>query len=472
MVGPNYHSPEITISDEWVEITPQEAAVVEWWNLFNDPLLSAYIEKAATHNRDILAAEATVLQAIALRQVAAASLFPQISSDINAMKTYFSKNGPVFAIAPSVGNLPGTVANTTGLPFAIQIPQIQNLYNFLFDASWEIDLFGKTRRGIQAAAAQIESAIEQKNGTLLFVTAEIARNYMELRKNQRMATLVEESISLLEKKQAILRVSLEKGYINRLDLDTLEVDLSSAKAQLPPYVAESYKNIYAISVLTGEPPETLLSDLLPIQSLPKFPQDIAVGLRSDILRKRPDVRYAERQLAVATANIGVAVASFFPTFTLFGDAGLQSLSLGKLFNMQSKTFDYGGDLNTPIFQGGQLFGNLRASQAAQTYAAQYYEKTVLTALQEAEQYLTTFHQDIIVTQNLNEALEKTQVLVQITHEQNKRGLIGLTRYIDIQRQLITVEQNLLNSEATALIHLVSLYKALGGGWEKWQGCPQ
>ncbi len=466
MVGPNYQTPETNVSENWVDVESDEDEIaIQWWEVFQDPLLSKYIQQGTLYNRDVLMAEANIIQAIALKQVAAANLFPQIGLDFNATKTYFSKNGPIFAIGPSTGSLPGAVSSATGLPFAVQIPQIQNLYNFLFDVSWELDLFGKTRRGVEAAAAQIQSAIEKKNGTLLTMMAEIARNYIQLRSNQKLAMLVEENIDLLEKTTAILYESLKNGYINKLDYESVEAQLSSARAQLPPLVAESYKNIYAISVLTGEPPETLLPELLPSQPLPKIPEKIATGLRSDILRRRPDVRYAERQLAAATANIGVAVASFFPTFTLFADGGLQSLNWNNLFNMKSRTWDYGGDVNTPIYQGGQLTGNLQASQAAATAATQNYEQVVLKALQEAEQFLITYHNDLKTIQNLTDVVKKNSILVYLTKERYEKGLINQIHFFDMQRQFISVEQNLVSQETTTLSDLISLYKALGGGWE-------
>lgn len=465
MVGPNYVSPEITITDSWVEVVDGEEITSDWWSVFNEPLLTQYIEKAVSYNKEVLAAEANILQAIAMRQVAASSLFPQIGADLNATKTYFSKNGPVFAIGPAVGNLPGAVSNATGLPFAAQVPQIQNLFNALFDISWQIDLFGKTRREVEAAKATIGSTIEEKNGILLTVMAEIATNYMQLRISQMQALLTEEKIGVLENKGAILIESLKAGYINQLDYENIQIAIANAKAELPQYIAAAYQHIYAISVLTGEPPENLLSELLPFKDLPSLPDKVAVGIRSDLLRRRPDVRFAERKLAAATANIGVAVASFFPTMTLFADGGFQSLQVNRLFNWQSRTWDYGGDLMTPIYQGGLLFGNLHASQAAKTMAAANYEQTVLTALQEAEQYLMSYNQDLKVVENLQEALNRNEVLLFLSKERFELGLINQLNYFDTSLQCIAAKQSLLANQGVTLSDLVLLYKALGGGWE-------
>lgn len=468
MLGPNYEAPVNNVTDNWVAAADEDPIASEWWNIFHEPLLTQYMEKAITHNKDVLAAEANVLKAIALKQVSAASLFPQINADFNGTKTYFSKNGPIFAIGPATGTLPGAnpTSTTTGLPFALQIPQVQNLWNFLFNVSWEVDLFGKIRRGVEAAAASIGSAIEQRNDILLSAMAQIATNYIQLRSNQKLAILLEENVELIQKTADILKESLKAGYINQLDYENVQAQLAAAKAQIPGYIAESYKNIYAISVLTGESPETLLPELLPVRALPKIPHEVAVGVRSEILRRRPDVRYAERQLAVATANIGVAVGSFFPGFTLFGDGGLQSLNLNNLLNWQSRTWAYGGDVMTPLYQGGQLFGNLHASQAARTFAAENYQSVVLKALQEAEQFLMTYNQNLETVGNLSTALQKNEVLVYLTRERYEKGLVNQIQFLTIQQQYIGAEQSLVNSKTSALSNLISLYKALGGGWEE------
>ena len=182
-VGPDYEPPANEVGTEWdglkdASIASSDEPLIEWWQVFNDELLTKYISLAAEHNQDVLTATANVLQAKALRQMSASSFYPQIGLDVNATRTYFSKNGPVFAIGPSVGNVPGTISQNTGLPFDVQVPQTQNLYNTLFDIAWEIDVFGKTRRTVEAADAAVGSAIEARNDTLLSVMAEIARNYI------------------------------------------------------------------------------------------------------------------------------------------------------------------------------------------------------------------------------------------------------------------------------------------------------
>ncbi len=474
-VGPDYKAPENTVSNEWSSPaeTAAEPPLTEWWKVFNDPLLDKYIEMAAANNQDVLAAEAHILQARAIRQVTASSLFPQIIADVNATKTYFSKNGPVFAIGPSTAGTEGvttpattgSVSGTTGLPFQVQVPQIQSLYNALIDVSWEIDLFGKTRRSIQAAEATIESTIEQRNDTLISVMAEVARNYVEIRTNQRRAQLTEEKIAFFEQEARIVEKQLEYGYVSELDLENIQANLASARANLPDLIAQVYRGIYTLSVLTGNMPETLLEELLPVQPMPSAPEKIAAGLRSDLLRRRPDIRGAERALAVATANVGVAVASFFPTITLLGDGGFQSLSIKNLFTARSKTWALGGDINLPIFQGGSLIGNLKASRAATEAAAHVYQQTVLQALEETESALIAHSQAIKTAHELHEATEKRSQFVLITRERHEKGLVNLISLLESQIQLNQTEQTQLDSDSAVLFDLILLYKALGGGWE-------
>jgi outer membrane protein, multidrug efflux system len=469
-VGPNYQPPENTISDTWAALTENTLAtrdtpLIEWWKVFDDELLNRYIATAAEYNNDVLTAQSNILQARALRQMAASSFFPQIGADVNATKTYFSKNGPVFAIGPSTGTVPGTISTTTGLPFQPQVPQIQNLYNALFDASWEIDLFGKTRRTVEAADAVIGRAIEMRNDVLISVMAEIARNYIDVRSLQKKAQLIEENIQLLEQKRIIVQKQFETGYVSRLNDEEIQAQLASEKALLPDIKAGIYQSIYTLSILTGDVPEALVEELTEQKPLPTVPPSIAIGLRSDLLRRRPDIRRAERDLAAATAYIGVAVASFFPTITLVGDGGFQSLMIKNLFSLGSKTWAIGGDINMPIFEGGRLMGNLKAKRAESAAAAHTYQQTVLSALEETESALMAYSQNLVAVSSRKEAVANYQNLTLLSQERHTKGLVNLTNLIDTERQLNSSEQSLLDSNTASLLSLITLYKALGGGWE-------
>ncbi len=465
MVGPNYCKVDPQVSNEWATSAPsQEEPPYHWWDLFDDPLLTEYMQRAATCNNTILMAEANIVKARAFRQVSASALFPQVDLDLNATRSYFSKNGPVFAIGNPTGSTIGSVSPNTGLPFVLQIPQVQNLYNALFDASWEIDLFGKTRRGVEASQAQIEESIETKNDLLLTLFAELAKNYVELRSNQTLLHLLEEKVSILKKNREITRKRYAFGFTNKIPLENIEASLREATLRLPPVRAEIYQGIYAISVLIGAPPECLVDELLERGHLPKVPSAIALGLRSDLLRRRPDVRVQERRLAAATANIGVAVASFFPTLTLVADGGLQSLALSNLFTGRSKTGAIGGDFNTPVFQGGNLIGNLKMSKAQEAIAAYSYQQTMLNALKEAESALVTFTEDRKVIEDRKSVVKTYLELNYLAKERNRKGLVNLLDVLEAQANLNTQEEALLASETRVLVDAITLYKAIGGGF--------
>ncbi len=461
-VGPNYKTPENAIASTWAEkVEDTDAPLIKWWEVFGDDLLNKYIKTAAEFNNDVLTATSNIMQARAMRQIVASAFFPQIGADVNATRTYFSKNGPVFA-----GNdIAGVDSTPSTLPIFLQAPQLQNLYNAVIDASWEIDIWGKTRRQVESATAYIGEKIEERNAVLLSVMAEIANNYIELRASQKESKLIEQNIQLLEIEYLLIHKQFEVGYVSRLDDESIQAILAAERAKLPNFLAQIHRNIYTISILTGAVPETLLEELLPISNLPTIPQTIAVGLKSDLLRRRPDIRKVERQLAEATADVGVAVASFFPSFVLMGDSGFQSLSLGNLFALASKTWSFGGDLNLPIFKGGKLVGNLRTKRAKTESVSHTYQQTILKALEETESAIATYTQDLQIINQRNEASNRYADLVNLSKERYIKGLVGLLNLLKSERESNYSEQLLLASRTKTLLDTIYLYKALGVGWQ-------
>ncbi len=462
-VGPNYRPPLNSISDTWIFPTESsERPLVKWWEVFGDELLSKYIEEAAKHNNDVLTATSNILQAKAMRQMVASAFFPQIGADVNATRTYFSKNGPVIAGADTAGvdSTPSTI------PFNLQFPQLQNLYNAVLDAIWEIDIWGKTRRQLESATALVGEKIEMRNDVLISVMAEIANNYIGLRGLQKESQLIEENILLLEAEYFLIHKQYEVGYVSRLDDETIQAILATERAKLPELTAEIHRNIYTISILTGEVPEALLAELIVPKDLPKIPENVAVGLRSELLLRRPDVRKVERELAAATADVGVAVASFFPSLVLLGDGGFQSLLLNNLFSLASKTWSIGGDFNLPILQGGKLIANLKAKRARVEAVAHTYQETVLKALQETESAIISYNQDFKTIQEKTTAKNRYGDLVFLSRERYTKGLVSLLAFIESERRYNQSEQDLLASSTKALLDTIFLYKALGGGWQE------
>jgi NodT family efflux transporter outer membrane factor (OMF) lipoprotein len=456
-VGPNYIPPKNEVENWQSAKSGQMLAFSEktpealWWQSFSDPLLNKYMELVAKHNKELLMAEANIREARALSQVAASKLFPWIGADLNASRSDYSKNGPLYA-----GGLSG---------LSLQAPKVQNLFNAFFDASWELDLFGKTRREVEASQAEIAGAQERKNDLMVSLMAETAKNYIGIRNFQKQLYLIEETIRLLEQNLQIVQKNVEQGYQNRLSLEAAEAELAGARARRPEAVAEIYRSIFALGVLTGQLPEALLKELLAVQPLPTPPAKIAIGLRSDLIRRRPDVRLSERLLAAATAKTGVAVANFFPTISLDANLGLQALKLANLFKLSSRTWQYGGDVFIPLFEGGNLSGNLKAKKAAQAAAAANYQRTVLKALEEAESSLVAYSESQRSELEIKEKWQRSEQLMLLTLKQHEQGLVKLQNLLDAKRNLVLAEEDLLQNDAKVLLNLIALYKALGGGWQ-------
>jgi outer membrane protein, multidrug efflux system len=466
-VGPKYTPPEVSLSDDWSldDIDRGDISQVEvstkWWEVFKEELLTKYINQAAEHNYSVLIAESNIKQARALKLVATSQLIPHLSLDLAGSKTYFSKNGPILS-GPSLAQ---GVSPVTGLPFVFQFPQMQSLYNALIDSSWEIDVFGQIRNEIKVTEGLLGASIDEKNNILVSIFAEIAMNYMQLRSAQQMGKIVEHNIRLYEEWLSIEGRRKETGFSKTLDVIAVESQLAIARSELPANYAKVYQNIYAISILTGEFPEKLLEELLPIESMPEIPEQVAVGLRSDLIRRRPDISKAERILSSATANVGVAVAAFLPKFTLSGDIGFQSLKLVNLFNGMSKTWTIGGDINMPLFQGGRLIGNLRISEAQAMAAAQSYHQTVLEALEETESALAKYKGDFSSYKDLRIAAQKDAETTEITNQQFKEGYVNAIHRLQNEIKLNATLELEVASQRDTLVDLVALYKALGGGFE-------
>lgn len=464
-VGPNYKLPEYEIPDIWTQNCQEPLPVISnWWEEFNDPLLNKFILKAKEENLDLLIAEAKIIQARSIRQVSASKLFPQVGADLNGTKTYFSKNGPVFAIGQATGDPNATSSLTDVLPFSVQIPQIQNLFNALFDVSWEIDFFGKTRRAVERDQAYIEASMEAKNACFITMAAEISKNYMELRHFQKQNDILQKLIENYEESLILIKSQNAEGLVSDIDLENIAKDLELTKSRLPDVVAEIYQRIYLLSILLGDLPETFVDELLSKNQMPEIPKSIGLGLRSDLVRRRPDVRMAERKLAAATAEIGVNVANFFPSVSLLGTGGFQSLLFPKLFNWGSKTWAYGSDISMPVFQGGRLLGNLHLSQAEQVIAGYEYQKVILQALQEAESSFSYFSEGQISFGHIQQFLEKSQNILKLTDRLYQEGLIDLLALLAQQRQTLDAEEKQNASHLSVVLSSISLYKSLGAGF--------
>lgn len=449
IVRPNYRSPQIPVQDQWASDGIGEEPLTEWWTSFNDPLLAKYIEQAGSYNYDIRIAESNICYARAVRRGVSSQLYPQIDSIGNYTRFDISEN------FIKVGNL-GVLQPQN---FSVLDKE---LYTFGFDASWEIDLFGRIRRQVEGACARIGSAIEERNDIITIIFGDVARNYFEVRGTQALIQNTQKRIDLLSKELELVEERLLAGLDSSINQTTLETNLESLKSQLPGLYTQLYTSCYRLSVLTGQMPEALLEELLQEQPLPEAPEAIAVGLRSSLLRRRPDVRKAERELAASVADVGVAVAEFFPNIELRGTFFQQSLTFDNLWDHKSITWLTGGNIAAPIFHGGELRANLAANQALARASCQNYMKTVLYAIEEAESSLAGYLHQKQSRDGLKRSFARSQETIGRKGEQYREGMIGLLEFVQEDIRNLEVESNLIHGELDLLQKAVVLYKSLGG----------
>ena len=319
-VGPNYHRPETPVPENWVEvsdgITAAPINVIQWWTVFHDLQLDSLVDRALRSNKSLQLAEARILQARAQRIVAGATGLPML--DASGSYTRFQRSNNAFSLAS--GGTTGTTTGTSSSSFLAR----GDLFQAGLDASWEIDVFGGVRRAVEAANADIGAAQEDFRDTLVTLLGEVATNYFQLRGNQRRIAVAVENIDIQRKTVELTQGRFQAGLASRLEVAQAEALLATTESQIPPLETTVRQSIHQLGVLLGSEPEALLPELSPPRAMPPAPPEVPAGLPSDLLRRRPDIRRSERQLAAATAQIGVAVADLFPKLSLTGSYGFQS----------------------------------------------------------------------------------------------------------------------------------------------------
>ncbi|HBG74800.1 MAG TPA: hypothetical protein DDW79_04990 [Anaerolineae bacterium] len=448
-VGPNYRPPKVSVPESWGESQKNAAfnhadPIVQWWKTFNDPVLDSLITHAVESNLDLRVAEARIREARFQSGVVSSELWPSVETSASYSR---SRRSQGISIIPPKARLK------------------RNLYQAGFDASWEIDLFGGKRRAIEAARADIDAAVENRRDVLVTLLAEVARNYIEVRGLQRRLEIVRNNVRVQQETIDITRARFEAGLSSELDAVQAEALLATTQSQIPTLESSTKQTIHRIGILLGQKPDALQAELTKGAPIPSAPAMVPVGLPSGLLRRRPDVRRAEWELAAATARIGVATADFFPKFSLTGDLGLQTEDLNVFSLTNSRYWSFGPTIRWPIFQAGRIRANVKVQNARQEQLLVNYEKAVLTALEDVENALVTFAGEQVRHKNLTAAVNANRRAVELAGELFTRGLANFLSVLDAERSLYESEDNLAQSEHTVSLNLVSLYKALGGGWE-------
>jgi NodT family efflux transporter outer membrane factor (OMF) lipoprotein len=447
-VGPDYQQPGGSVLDTWFasensqKQSSTDPVIIEWWGVFNDPMLNKYIEQAVRNNKDVQIATANVRRARALRQQSASSLFPQVDAQGDAARSKGSDN------LSATGNA-----------------DANSFFDAGFDASWEIDIFGGNRRGVEAAEARVGSAIANHQDVMLTVLSEVARNYYEARGLQKRIAITEENAGLFKKTADLIETRLEAGESSEFDLSRAQGQYQLTRARVPNLNAELQASVFNLSVLLGQPPEYLLEDMKLTKPLPAPPDVVPVGLRSELLRRRPDVRVAERELAAATADIGVATSDLFPKFFLTGSAGSEADAFGDLFRAGGGFWSFGSLVQWPVFSGGSIRAQIATEEAETQAALATYEKTVLEALRDTETALTRYGEELETRRRLELGVGSRRKSVSLAQELFRAGEQDFLAVLDSERELVTSEDDLVVSETQSITKLIALYTALGGGWE-------
>jgi len=445
LVGPDYSPPKVAVPDTWSQRTadgrpaPEPAELATWWRRLNDPLLDELMAQALANSLDLRSAQARVRQARASRDLAVGGLFPTIQGSVAGNRTKAS--------------------SATSAPAAVR-----NIYNGGFDASWEPDIFGGTRRGIEAAEADLASSQANVDGAKVSLSAEVALNYVEVRSYQQRLAIARENLNSQSETLEITQWRAQAGLATALDVEQARTTREQTRATIPSLQSSLVQAENRLAILLGQPPGSLHGQLAEARPLPRAPLDVAVGIPADTLRQRPDVRAAERTLAAETARVGQKTAARYPSLALTGSFGWQAFSLGALGNTGTLTRAVTGTLAATLFDGGKLRAQVEVQNAVQEQALVAYQQTVLTALEDVENALAAYASGRDREDARRQAAEAARSAADLARKQYQAGLADFQKVLDTERTLLTAEDNLATAQSDVLTAVIQLYKAMGGGW--------
>lgn len=454
-VGPKFERPSVdapaTFGAPSTDVASRTVAGdvdTHWWDAFRDRELSSLVDRLGKQNLDLQSAAERIAQARAQRDIAASQGLPRIDGHGTYQRERISPNGTASLTEPAPG-----------------APLEFNLFRAMLTASWELDLFGRVRRAVEAAQADTEAAVEARHGLALAAVSDLAQTYCQLRQLQVEEGILRRNLALSDRRRALVRRRFADGVATTLEVAQADAQGLAIAQDLPTLHTQQARLVNAIGLLLAEPPGTLAAELNAPTMQPLVPPVVPIGLPADLARRRPDIREAEARLHAATALTGVAVASFYPDISLGGTFGFESLHLGSLFDADSRMFMAGPSIDLPIFQGGRLKGTLRVRQSQQREAAIAFRKTVLQAWHDVDDALTAYAD-----------AQRSRASAVATAEANARALAaadqryrdGITTLLDViaaQEGVLRSEQAIAQAQAQMTLRLVDLYRALGGGWQ-------
>jgi len=464
MVGPDYVKPTAPEPQDWLQsadskIESKAADFGTWWAAFNDPILNALVQSAYQQNLTLQVTGIRILEARAQLGIAIGNQYPQSQQ----------------------GTGDATVRKTSrNLPNAASAERFAYVYNIGFDAAWELDFWGKFRRAVQAGVADLQASIADYDNNLVFLTSEVARTYINLRISEERLAVAHENVKIQKESLRLAQAQFNAGAVTELDVFQSRALLRTTEASIPGFESEIRQFKNALAILLGKLPGEIDMMLAGPARIPQIPAEIAVGIPAELLRRRPDIRLAERQLAAQSALIGVAKADLFPHFSLFGSMGFttagstsppqsRNAGLGDLFEGKSLGYSVGPSFSWDLFNYGRITNSIRVQDARFQQLAVDYENTVLQAVQEVEDAMVAFARTQDQVAFLADAVAAYKSSVDLSMLQYREGLVDFQRVLDAQQNLARQQDNWVVTTGDVGLNLISLYKALGGGWEMRAG---
>ena len=445
-VGPDYRQPEMNSPDEFVsndaaQFSPADVES-DFWKAFGDEQLDSLIEQALTANHDIRIATARLREARAIRGEARLDFAPTVTASGGYTETRASqRQAPVAAI-----------------------PRDQDYYDAGFDAFWELDFFGRIRRNVEANSALVQAAEAGVYATQVSITAEVARNYFELRGSQQRLAVAQRNADNQRETLRITTARLDAGRGTQLDTSRAQAQLSATLATIPDFESDITRSILRLGVLTGQSPEALIPQLSTVQKLPTLPATQSIGTPELLLRRRPDIRVAERELASATAQIGVAVGDLFPRISFVGSWGFDAIESSDLGKSSTETYGFGPSIQWAAFDLGRVRQRINQRQAATDRALAVYQQTVLQALEETDASMTAYVKAKVKQAHLQDSTTASLQAVTLARARYESGVADFLTVLDAERSALTAEDQLALSETQTATALLATYKALGGGF--------
>jgi NodT family efflux transporter outer membrane factor (OMF) lipoprotein len=446
-VGPDYHRQDATMPSGWIgkqeplEESSNHSELARWWTAFNDPNLTSLIERSINMNLDLLAAQSRIQQARAVRGIAAGEVWPQVNAGGSYTRGRIPIQGNPDADAPT-----------------------RDLFQAGLDAAWEVDVFGGVRRSVEAADADVRVAVEEHRDVLVTLVSEVAINYIELRGFQQEIVIAQNNLNAQQRTAELTHKKFQGGLIGILDVANADAQVATTASLIPQVEAAAQQSMYNLSVLLGLEPAALIQELSPTNSIPFAPPQVPIGIPSELLRRRPDIRRAEAAIHSATARIGVATADLYPKFSMTGSVNFQNDQLHGLINSANRFWTAGPAVDWQIFNAGRVRSNMELQKALQQESMLAYQKTVITALKDVENALIAYAKEYERHKMLADAVAHNRKAVDSATQLYERGLTDFLNVLVAQRSLFASEEALVQSTRNLSIDLVSLYKALGGGW--------